>query len=77
MGSILISLNPSQYLMNFPKGEGERKKIKDRSPVPLSGTIKEPHTDIFLLPSQPPLSQVLSNSQSLLSFRKFPRGGGR
>jgi hypothetical protein len=29
----------------FPEGEGEKKKIKGRSPVPSTGTIIEPHTD--------------------------------
>ena len=29
----------------FPEGEGEKKKIKGRSPVPSIGTIIEPHTD--------------------------------
>mgnify|MGYP007111779854 CR=1 FL=1 len=56
---------------NFPTGGGGRKKIRGRSPVPWTGTIIEPHTDIF-----PDIVSTLFSSQksSCKNFPDTPRG---
>jgi hypothetical protein len=54
----------------FLRGVGGEKKLRGRSPVPLTGTIKEPHTDIF------PLSILFFLSSCSDPARKFPRWRG-
>jgi hypothetical protein len=60
----------TESVREFPKGEGERKKLKGRSPVPLSGTIKEPHTDKY------PNRIHHSSPNGFLSFKNSQRGRG-
>lgn len=65
----------SGFNPRISRGRGGEKKIRGRSPVPLSGTIIEPHTDkfpdLFLL-----LLFLSSLSVGSFSRIKFPGGWG-
>jgi hypothetical protein len=58
-------------IREFSKGGGERKKFQGRSPVPLSGTIKEPHTDKF-----PNHTLLYSQSVEYSFYKNSQRGRG-